>query len=134
MPQPDGAGWPVVVCLVEWQPDIQRHEVSQYFAQAAGGAVFGLALRGTLAAEGVDVRGFVAEPTARTALAFVGPDGNGGRSFLFYHQGMADTLLTPDELDPELIGHAPIFHFGSVTLAAEPSRSSTTVAASMARE
>src|SRR5213593_720911 len=48
--------------------------------------------------------------------------GRGGRSFVFYHDGMADTLLRPDEVDRDLIAHATVFHFGSVTLAAEPSR------------
>src|SRR6266567_1783063 len=111
MPQPDGAGWPVVVCLGEVLTDfvalddglpldqatnfrkaaggapanvavgLARLGTRVAFIGKAGGDAFGLALRGTLAAEGVDVRGFVAEPTARTALAFVGPDGNGGRSF-----------------------------------------------------
>ena len=92
------------------------------------------ALRETLAAEGVDVRGLLAAPAARTALAFVGSDGHGGREFVFYHHGMADTLLHADEVDRELIAHAGIFHFGSVTLAAEPSRAATSAAARWAHE
>jgi fructokinase len=47
---------------------------------------------------------------------------------------MADTLLRPEEVDRELVAHARIFHFGAVTLAAEPSRTATTAAARMARE
>ena len=94
---------------------------------------FGEFLRATLAVEGVDVRGLLAAPTARTALAFVGSDGQGGREFVFYHQGMAHTLLRAEELDQDLIGHARIFHFGSVTLAAEPSRGATAAAARCAR-
>jgi fructokinase len=160
----DDTGWPVVVCLGEALTDLVALSdglplnQATDFRKAAGGApanvavglarlgtrvgfigklggdAFGLSLRETLATEGVDVRGCVADPRARTALAFVGPDGNGGRSFLFYHQGMADTLLEPAEVDYELIGHAQIFHFGSVTLAAEPSRAATTSAARIARE
>jgi len=47
---------------------------------------------------------------------------------------MADTLLRPEEVDRELIAHARIFHFGSVTLAAEPSRAATAAAAQWAHE
>jgi fructokinase len=104
------------------------------FIGKVGGDAFGLSLRETLAAEGVTVRGLVEAPTARTALAFVGSDGHGGREFVFYHQGMADTLLRPEEVDRDLIANARIFHFGSVTLAAEPSRTATAAAARWAHE
>ena len=104
------------------------------FIGKIGGDAFGRSLRQTLAAEGVDLRGLVDDSAARTPLAFVGSDGVGGRSFVFYHDGMADTLLRPDELDRELIAAARVFHFGSVTLAAEPSASATIAAARWARE
>src|SRR5207244_13499361 len=91
-------------------------------------------LRQTLADERVNVHGLVDAPNAHTPLAFVGSDGGGGRSFVFYHRGMADTLLRPDEVDRDLIAHAGIFHFGSVTLAEGPSRTATLSAAQWARE
>jgi fructokinase len=105
------------------------------FIGKIGGDPFGRFLRQTLADERVDVRGLVVAPDAQTPLAFVGTDGRDrGRSFEFYHQGTADTLLHADEVDRELIGNASIFHFGSVTLAAEPSRTATLAAARTARE
>jgi fructokinase len=104
------------------------------FVGKIGGDAFGRSLRQTLAAEGVDLRGLVEDGAARTPLAFVGSDGQGGRSFVFYHDGMADTLLRPDEVNRDLIGGARVFHFGSVTLAAEPSASATLAAARCARE
>jgi fructokinase len=113
---------------------LARLGTSVAFIGKVGGDAFGQSLRETLAAEGVDVRGMLEAPTARTALAFVGSDGRGGREFVFYHQGTADTLLRPEEVDRALIAHARIFHFGSVTLAAEPSRTATTVAARWAHE
>src|SRR5216683_1588334 len=113
---------------------VARLGVTVAFIGKVGGDAFGQSLRETLAAEGVTVRGLVAAPTARTALAFVGSDGHGGRQFVFYHRGMADTLLRPEEVDRELISNARIFHFGSVTLAAEPSRAATAAAAQWARE
>jgi fructokinase len=113
---------------------LARLGITVAFIGKVGGDAFGQSLRETLTAEGVTVRGLVEAPTARTALAFVGSDGHGGREFVFYHRGMADTLLRPEEVDRELIAQARIFHFGSVTLAAEPSRAATAAAAQWARE
>jgi fructokinase len=113
---------------------LARLGISVAFIGKIGGDAFGQSLRATLAEEGVTVRGLVEAPTARTALAFVGSDGHGGREFVFYHRGMADTLLRPEEVDRELIANARIFHFGAVTLAAEPSRTATAAAARWARE
>jgi fructokinase len=162
--QLNGSGWPVVVCLGEVLTDFVALDgalplqQATNFHKAAGGApanvavalarlgtavafigkvggdTFGQSLRETLAGEGVDVRGLLEAPTAQTALAFVGSDGHGGREFVFYHQGMADTLLRAEEVDRDLIANANIFHFGSVTLAAEPSRTATAVAARWAHE
>jgi len=162
--RPDPAGWPRVVCLGEVLTDFVALDEALPLRQATrfqrapggapanvavalarlgtwvafvgkvGGDAFGQSLRATLATEGVDVRALVEAPAARTALAFVGSDGHGGREFVFYHQGMADTLLRPEEVDRALIANASIFHFGSVTLAAEPSRTATAAAAGWARE
>ena len=161
---PGGSRWPAVVCLGEVLTDfvavdatVPLHRATD-FHRAAGGApanvavalarlgtgvafigkvggdAFGLSLRETLVAEGVSVCGLREAPSAHTALAFVGSDGHGGRSFVFYHEGTAHTLLRPEEVDRDLIGHARIFHFGSVTLAADPGRSATAAAARWARD
>ena len=157
------AGQPAVVCLGEVLVDFVALDTSvpleqaTTFHRAAGGAPanvavalarlgkrssfigkigsdpFGRWLRQTLAAEGVDLRGLVEDVAARTPLAFVGSDGQGGRSFVFYHAGMADTLLGADELDNALLANCSVFHFGSVTLAAEPSATATIAAAHAAR-
>lgn len=156
--------WPSVVCLGELLIDLvavgpdQTIDGATSFRKAPGGApanvavglarlgmpagfigkvssdAFGRFLRTTLEADGVDVRGLVADPKARTPLAFVGSDGTRRRSWIFYHRGMADTLLQPEEIDAELIRHAQAFHFGSVSLAAEPGRSATLAGARIARD
>ena len=156
--------WPAIVCLGEVLIDFVPFEVSLPIEQATsfhrsaggapanvavalsrlgvpsafigklGGDPFGRFLHQTLADESVDLRGVVVDAGAQTPLAFVGSDGKAGRSFVFYHKQMADTLLKPEEVDIELIAHASVFHFGSVTLAAEPSRSATLAAARWARE
>jgi fructokinase len=158
------SSWPAVVCLGEVLTDfvaldgalplqqatsfhraaggapanvavaLARLGINVAFVGKVGGDAFGHALRATLAAEGVDVRGLLEEPTAQTALAFVGSDGQGGRMFVFHHAGTAHTLLRPEEVDPNMIAHSRIFHFGSVTLAAEPSRAATVAGAHLAHQ
>ena len=95
---------------------------------------FGQFLRRTLDSEGVDTVGLIVDSAAHTPLAFVGAGRTTERSFVFYHQGMADTLLRPDELDRELIAGARVLHFGSVTLSADPGRAATMAAVDLARE
>lgn len=159
-PEPDRDG---IVCLGEVLVDLVAADAgatvegSTTFRRAPGGApanvavglarlgrraafmgkvaddAFGRFLRATLEAEGLDTSGLVSDPAVRTALAFVGAGNSTERSFVFYHRGMADTMLRTDELDRTLIARARLFHFGSVTLVAEPSRTATTEAARMAR-
>jgi fructokinase len=86
---------------------------------------FGAYLRAALAAEGVDVRGVGTHPTARTGITFVTVGHLGERSFLFYRHPSADQLVAEGDVDIDLIAGARVFHYGSSTLAREPSRSAT---------
>jgi fructokinase len=94
---------------------------------------FGHYLAGVLAAEGVDLRGLRFSTEARTALAFVSLRADGERSFVFYRHPSADMLLRPGELLLNVIDDYRFFHFGSITLIGEPSRSSTLEAVNYAR-
>jgi fructokinase len=123
---PGGAPANVAVTLA-------RLGTSVAFVGKVGDDPFGRVLCETFAREHVDIRNFVSAPDARTALAFVGSDGSSGRRFVFYHAGMADTLLDTGDLDRERIERAHVFHFGSVTLTDEPSRTATLSAARWAR-
>ncbi len=82
---------------------------------------------------GVDTQGVVTDPKHPTTLAMVTLDATGNRSFGFYRSQTADVMLCPEDLDLELIEKGRIFHFGSVTLAAEPARSATFAAARHAK-
>jgi fructokinase len=124
---PGGAPANVAVAL-------ERLGVPAAFIGKVSNDGFGRFLRGTLETEGVDVRALITDSAARTPLAFVGSGGGAGRSFIFYHRGMADTILRCDEVDADLIASAAAFHFGSVTMAAEPGRSATLAAARIARD
>jgi fructokinase len=71
---------------------------------------------------------------ANTTLAFVSLRMNGERDFAFYRDPGADMLLSVDEVTEEAMADGAIFHFGSISLIAEPSRSATVHAAQLARE
>ncbi|MDY6845978.1 MAG: PfkB family carbohydrate kinase, partial [Chloroflexota bacterium] len=83
---------------------------------------------------GVNTRGLVFSDQARTALAFVSLKADGEREFMFYRHPSADMLYSPDEVDYDLIKHAKIFHFGSISLISEPSRGATLAALEAARD
>jgi fructokinase len=93
---------------------------------------FGHFLAHTLEAEGVDVTPLRFEPRARTALAFVSLRADGEREFLFYRHPSADMLFTPEEVDADAIRRARIFHFDSISLAADQPRATALHAASLA--
>jgi fructokinase len=103
------------------------------FLGQVGDDPFGHYLAGVLAAEGVDVRGLHFSREARTALAFVSLGPGGERDFVFYRHPSADMLQTPDEVDFSVIDECRIFHYGSITLIGEPSRSATLAAVQHAK-
>lgn len=96
--------------------------------------VFGAFLKSELDKAGIDTGGVVLTDSYPTTLAIVSLDHNGNRSFDFYREKTADVMLEKDEIDYELIRNAEIFHFGSVSMSAEPSRSATLAAAEEAKK
>ncbi|HID95322.1 MAG TPA: hypothetical protein EYP53_04600 [Candidatus Latescibacteria bacterium] len=104
------------------------------FIGKVGDDPFGYFLKETLAANGVDTSRMIFEKRARTALAFVSLRSDGERSFSFYRHPSADMLLEPEEIDEGYIASARIFHFGSITLISEPSRSATLKAVEYAED
>jgi sugar/nucleoside kinase (ribokinase family) len=89
---------------------------------------FGHFLRDELAKAGVSTRGLVVSGACHTTLAFVHLDAQGDRSFSFYRNPGADVLLQTSELSYNLIDDCQIFHFGSVSLTADPAREATLAA------
>ena len=94
---------------------------------------FGHYLDGVLRAEGVDTRGLRFSADARTTLAFVSLRADGERSFVFYRHPSADMLMRPEDVALDVIDTARIFHYGSITMIGEPSRSATLAAVDYAR-
>ena len=90
-----------------------------------GSDAFGKMLRDTLRKAGIETAGLVETDEVFTTLAFVTLDETGDRSFSFARKPGADTCLTFEELELSLIDEAKVFHFGTLSLTDEPSRSAT---------
>ena len=104
------------------------------FIGKVGDEAFGHHLASILEQEGVEVRGMRFDAEARTGMAFIAMPDENTAEFVFYRNPGADMRLRTDELDRELLQETRAFHFGSLSLGQEPSRSATMEAANMARQ
>lgn len=104
---------------------VARLGYNSAFMGQVGDDPFGNHLAEILEAESVNIDGLTFSKTARTALAFVSNTEDGDRSFMFYRHPSADMLMTPDSVKTEVIDNSDIFHFGSITMIHEPSKSAT---------
>jgi fructokinase len=86
---------------------------------------FGRYLQEVLTDNGIDAAGLRFSDEVNTTLAFVHLDDRGDRSFSFYRNPGADMMLREEEVDLGIIDAARIFHFSSLSLTAEPVRSTT---------
>lgn len=99
-----------------------------------GNDAFGKALIQTLKKAGIETEALVVDDNVFTTLAFVTLDEHGDREFSFARKPGADTCLHEDELNYDMIDKAKVFHFGTLSLTDEPSRSATYKAVSYAKE
>lgn len=97
-----------------------------------GNDIFGHFLKEVLERHDVETRGLLFSDTVKTTLAFVQLDRFGERTFSFYRNPGADTTIEPGEIDYGLIKNSKVFHFGSLSLTDEPSRSALLAAADFA--
>jgi len=125
-PKPGGAPANVAVAVA-------RLGLRSAFIGKVGDDAFGHHLAHVVAAEGVDVRGMRYDRRARTPLAFIAKPDVNHYEILFYRNPGADMRLKPSELDQAILRAARAFHFGSISLIHQPSRSATLAAAEMAR-
>lgn len=143
--------------LIDFTPNGKNEQGMELFARNPGGApanvlamnarlggetafigkvgrdAFGEFLRQTLVDSRIDVSGLVVDERVPTTLAFVQLDSRGDRTFSFYRNPGADLMLSPGELYKNVIEDCAIFHFGSVSLTGDPSRTATFEAAAGAR-
>lgn len=104
-----------------------------YFSKLSDDAL-GVFLKSILDEAGIDTNGVVVTKDYPTTLALVSLDETGNRSFRFYRDKTSDVMLNKDEINYKLLQNAGVFHFGSVSMTTEPSRSATFAAVSKAKE
>lgn len=144
-------------CLIDFTPYGRGADGTELFAMNPGGApvnvlvqlsrlnkktafigkvgndFHGQYLRGVLDSNRIYTGAMVYAEDAHTTLAFVTLDRDGNREFSFSRKPGADTLLRPDEIDPETL-NCRIFHCGSLSLTDEPARSATIKAVESAKK
>lgn len=108
--------------------------VSSAFIGKVGKDMFGKYLRKVLVENKVNTDGLILDPNFSTTLAFVGKGDDGERSFCFYRKNGADTNLNYNEVKLRLIDDCKVFHFGSLMLTNEPSKSAVLNSIEYARQ
>ena len=104
------------------------------FIGKVGQDKFGEQLIQTLQQHKVETKNVIVSPEYNTTLAFVHLDESGDRSFSFYREGSADTMLLQDEIDVSLLEQCKIFHFGSNSLTTNCNKQSTMYALNRAKQ
>ncbi len=117
-PKPGGAPANVAVAA-------RRLGAESAFIGKVGDDAFGHHLVEVLRVEGVDTSAMRFDKEARTTMAFIAQPDEDTSEFVFYRNPGADMRLRADELDRGMLRSCAAFHFGSISLIAEPSRSAT---------
>jgi len=104
------------------------------FIGKVGNDVFGDLLIRTLSQAGICVTSMIITDEHPTTLAFVSLDKKGDRSFSFYRNQTADCMLVSTEIDRNVLASSRIFHFGSVSMTTEPSRTATLDAVKLSKQ
>lgn len=107
---------------------------STAFIGKVGDDVFGHYLENLLETKGINTDGLRYSEESHTTMVFVELNDQGERSFTFFRRPGADSLLSKEELDISLLQNTKIFHFGSVSMTREPSRTATIEAAKIAKQ
>ena len=104
------------------------------FIGKVGNDQFGKMLKEVVEKSGTDVSALAMDDQVHTTLAFVHTFPDGDREFSFYRNPGADMMLTKEEVDPELIKKARIFHFGTLSSTHAGVREATRYAIDVAKE
>ena len=126
----DSEGYPTMAAHPGGAPANFLAALAKFGTSAAllgkvGNDAFGKLLVGTLDRAGIGTSGIIMADDVFTTLAFVTLDETGNREFSFSRKPGADTCLSYDELNMELIDGAKVFHFGTLSLTDEPARTTT---------
>ena len=104
------------------------------FIGKVGDDMFGKLLSDTVEKAGIDISGIIKDKNYFTTLAFVSLSENGERSFSFARKPGADMMLSFEDIPENLLKETKIFHFGTLSMTGEPSKSATEKAVLKAKE
>ncbi len=104
------------------------------FIGKVGRDQFGTMLKTVVEESGTDVINLMMDDEVHTTLAFVHTFPDGDREFSFYRNPGADMMLKKEEVDPEIIKAAKIFHFGTLSSTHPEVREATRYAIDVAKE
>ena len=135
----DGTGYPTIAAHPGGAPANFLAALAKFGAKTAfwgkvGQDAFGKLLGNTLQEAGIDTKGLVMDESVFTTLAFVTLDETGNRDFSFARKPGADTCIRFEELNLTQLEEAKVFHFGTLSLTAEPARSATQKAVQLAKK
>ncbi len=135
----DGAGDPVFARKAGGAPLNLLAVVSKFGGKAAfigkvGKDMFGSFLRETVINAGIDDTALITDEEHNTTLAFVALGDDGDRDFSFFRNYGADVFLSKEDINESIIENSSIFHFGSLSLTNEPSRTATEYALGIAKK
>ncbi len=103
------------------------------FIGKIGTDMHGEFLRETLNEHNINTDGLISDDNVFTTLAFVSLK-DGERSFSFARKPGADTMLTPKEVNEEIILESKVLHVGSLSMTDEPSKYATLYALKTAKD
>ena len=92
---------------------------SASFVGKVGDDMFGKMLKSKIENLGIGTENLIFSKKYKTTLAFVHTADDGDRSFSFYRNQGADSMLEKSEIKSELISAAKIFHFGTLSMTNE---------------
>ena len=115
---PGGAPANVLTCL-------SKFGKKTAFLGKIGKDMHGEFLKSVLEENRINTAGLAEDDSVFTTLAFVSLSETGERSFSFARKPGADTCLAEAELKEDIIKDSKILHVGSLSLTAEPSKSTT---------
>lgn len=103
------------------------------FVGKVGNDMHGVFLKSVLEKEGICTDYLAMDDSVFTTLAFVQIK-DGERDFSFARKPGADTCLSVDDLNTELLQSCKIFHMGSLSLTNEPAKTATLFAVETAKK
>jgi len=92
------------------------------FIGKVGDDAFGRKLARVLQENGVDTRGLRFDREARTTCVFIAQPTKEHQEFLFFRNPGADMMFDENDINFALLERTRIFHFGSLSLTADPIR------------